>query len=542
MRTHPAAFVLLVTTLLAATAAAQGWSTGGGDAARTGLSAADGPAVKHSAWNGSLSAVVSQQAFTDGNVVVTARMIDIVDVAGGTWIVAHHVATGQLLWQTQLPAEPGSWRNHVVGFRDGQVYATRAGNELPGFLYALRPTTGAVIWKSIAKLRTSTTESPGFAENGDVVFKGDGNTLVRIRAADGTTAWATPYIGAASDARSPGVFGNRIYAWDPFIGGWGVQAFDLATGAKVYDTGAVGNYSGQVQQAGLMIGPDGTLYAPRIGQQIAAFTDTGSALVLKWSTPMGNAVFSHGGIGPDGTIYTFSPQQEVMRLDPATGGVLDASMPIPTDFFQPRLAIDSEGRVYLTNGGFSQGSVFCFTPDLQLLWSDSVPGVNVGGPALAADGTLVVCGTGTTVRAYRDGLVAYGTGTPGCFGTHSIGASTAPVVGDAAFAIVGGEAPANALGLGLVGDVQALAGVDPFSFGILFHVDLLASSSLFALNAFSDGAGNAAAPAPLPGDPGLVGVTLYAQLIWAWPGGVPCQPSPLSLSTSRGLAITFLAP
>src|SRR4030095_16776248 len=291
--------LFVVVALASPRVAAQGWSTVGSDAARTALSSADGPQVKHVAWEGSLNAIVSQQAFIEGDRVATARMLDINDVANGTWLVAHSVTTGQLLWQKQLPPHAAAWRNHTIGVRDGNVYATRSGNEQAGFLYALRATNGLVVWQSQAKLNISTTESPGYAANGDRVLKGANNQLVRIRKTDGTTMWSVPYVGAASDARSPAIFGNRVYCWDPFPGGWGIQAFDLATGAKLYSTGAVGNYGGQVQQAGLFVGPDGTVYVPRIGQMISAFTDTGSAFVLKWSTPMGNAVFSNDGVGPD---------------------------------------------------------------------------------------------------------------------------------------------------------------------------------------------------------------------------------------------------
>src|SRR5262245_13509413 len=175
MRNRARASVLLFAFVaaLAPTLAAQGWSTVGADAARSALSSADGPSVKHAAWGTSLNAIVSQQAFTDGDTVATARMLDINDVANGTWLVAHSISTGALLWQKQLPPDAAAWRNHSVAFRDGNVYATRAGNEQAGFLYALRASDGLIVWQSQAKLKISTTESPGYAPNGDVVFKGD---------------------------------------------------------------------------------------------------------------------------------------------------------------------------------------------------------------------------------------------------------------------------------------------------------------------------------------------------------------------------------
>jgi hypothetical protein len=66
------------------------------------------------------------------------------------------------------------------------------------------------------------------------------------------------------------------------------------------------------------------------------------------------------------------------------------------------MAIDSVGKIYLTNGGFSQGRVYSLNPDLTLRWSEAINNVNIGGPALGQNGTLIVCGTGTDVRAYSD--------------------------------------------------------------------------------------------------------------------------------------------
>jgi hypothetical protein len=70
---------------------------------------------------------------------------------------------------------------------------------------------------------------------------------------------------------------------------------------------------------------------------------------------------------------------------------------------QPRVAVDGGGNVYVTNGGFSQGKLIALNPDLSPRFSVDVPNVNLGGPVLAGDGILVVCGTGTDIRAFRTG-------------------------------------------------------------------------------------------------------------------------------------------
>ena len=90
-----------------------------------------------------------------------------------------------------------------------------------------------------------------------------------------------------------------------------------------------------------------------------------------------------------------------MRVNPHTGAIEDSSEIMVTDFFQPRMAIESTGIIYVTNGGFSQGALYSFDPDLTTRWSEPISNVNIGGPAIGQNGTLVVCGTGTDVRAYR---------------------------------------------------------------------------------------------------------------------------------------------
>jgi outer membrane protein assembly factor BamB len=113
--------------------------------------------------------------------------------------------------------------------------------------------------------------------------------------------------------------------------------------------------------------------------------------------------FASFGVASDATVYTYSVARQIQRLDPASGAVLNRSMPIPFDSaaFTPRIAIDSVGRVFLTNGGVSDGALYSFNADLTLRWSDGVRGVTLGGTALHHDGTLLVCGF-DGVRAYRN--------------------------------------------------------------------------------------------------------------------------------------------
>jgi outer membrane protein assembly factor BamB len=108
--------------------------------------------------------------------------------------------------------------------------------------------------------------------------------------------------------------------------------------------------------------------------------------------------FTSFGVGPDGSVYGYSQGSQVLQLDPATGQILNASAVIALR--QPRLAIDAAGRVFLTTAA-GGGALYSFNPNLTLRWSDAVPNVNLGGPAIAGNGFVILSGAG--------GLRAYGT-------------------------------------------------------------------------------------------------------------------------------------
>ncbi|HKE00521.1 MAG TPA: VCBS repeat-containing protein, partial [Planctomycetota bacterium] len=148
----------------------------------------------------------------------------------------------------------------------------------------------------------------------------------------------------------------------------------------------------------------------------------------------------------------------------------------------------------------------------------------------------------TTFTAYRNlvadapGLQDYGQGTPGCSGIQGIGGNGEPSIGNLGFRIVNTGAPPSTLGLLLVDSAPDVAGSDVFGFGLVTHVDFFASTFLVGIDMASDVDGYASGPAPIPNAPAFAGATLYAQGLWFWSA---CAPSPLHLSTSRGLAFTM---
>jgi drug/metabolite transporter superfamily protein YnfA len=135
------------------------------------------------------------------------------------------------------------------------------------------------------------------------------------------------------------------------------------------------------------------------------------------------------------------------------------------------------------------------------------------------------------------GVASYGSGTPGCAGTQTLGANHSPIVGSPDFALTCNNSPLSSLGLGILADAQDLAGSDPFGIGVLIHVDLFTAVEVVTVDFVSDGAGNGLAAVPIPNNPFLIGKTYYAMALWAWSS---CSLPPFNLSTSRGLALSLL--
>lgn len=143
------------------------------------------------------------------------------------------------------------------------------------------------------------------------------------------------------------------------------------------------------------------------------------------------------------------------------------------------------------------------------------------------------------------GVASYGTGTPGCAGTETLGVTQAPFINSPNFAITCSQAPPDSIGLGLITDSQDLAGSDPFNIGVLLHCDFAFATEVLTADFYSDSTGySETVGASIPDSPALIGKTFYACALWAWPTSTCVLPgfNPYNLSTSRGLAITILAP
>ncbi|MBN2175002.1 MAG: PQQ-binding-like beta-propeller repeat protein [Bacteroidales bacterium] len=386
---------------------ADNWNTGsGGKPSRHSLSSEYGPEDATLLWQNGYNAIIAQQAVIDGNIVAMSRIFNLNNVLHGTKIVAQDLITGDTLWTSELPVDfpDTDWRSRVSAFRNGVVYATRSGNTNYSYMYALDAIDGSVIWKSEGLVNESSTESASFAVNGDLIV-GNFDSVIRIDAEDGSTVWEIDRSCPTSNGQEVAVFENRGYYWEPSPYGPVVSVVDLEAGSYLYSSESLS--AGIIQQLGLFIGLDGIIYAPRSMNNAStdflfALKDKGDSFEELWSTPIGYIPFSTSGIGSDGTIYTYSTAGEIIRLDPEDGTILNTSDIIFTSLgASPRMAIDANGYVFVTNGEFATGKFYSFNPDLTFRWSENITNVNIGGPAIGPNGTLVICGVGNNVRAYE---------------------------------------------------------------------------------------------------------------------------------------------
>lgn len=430
-------------SVCAASPALAQWHTSvGGNSQRNGLIDIDGPTRVRELWNQTLdtqfTSYVSCPIIAEGKLFV-ARNFDLSDVDNGSAILAYNVRTGQELWRISIPPEaidaPNPdlrGPNNVIGYHNGTLYATRAGDgSRVSYLYGLDPLTGAIRWKSPERVFTANVRvgSPAFLENGDLILSGrvplvndpTGTTggLLRVDGQTGAVRWRTNNLTFrlySESAMAVAIHGNRGYCWDRVEGSsdrYWFSSFDLDTGQRVHSASVPGQAFPRynlAQQASLMVSSDGIIYVNRLGVALTAFRETETGFQQLWQRPMGGAAFQTNAIGPDGSVYisltepldpALRPAPHfIARINPHNGAEFSRRGPLPFEDASMRFAVDRNGTVYVTNMGidYAEGRIYALSPDLRhQYWSISAPGSNMGGIALG-DGVVAAACMGPLIR------------------------------------------------------------------------------------------------------------------------------------------------
>jgi hypothetical protein len=404
--------VLVALASLSTSALAQDWSNAGGNNARNGLTSAIAPTDVNSdnfAWNSGDFSIISWQPVTLGDAVFAVRETGFPTNGGtaGDTITAWNVRTGEELWDRSLPFSGNTTTNWIAwigGARDGKLYASRSGNgaTVSAPLTALNAATGATIWTSAANTAAGSYDGMVFAPDGDPIVA-DFRNVTRINSTDGATVWRVSRLGSVSGNCGAAVTADAVFIVDAVPGGHSIKKLSMTTGALLYQSPVMPGFTAQNSP---FLSPDGTtVYFSRTQNNPAAdflysFNDTGTALVQRWSRAVRWTTSHEFGIAADGSVYTFLADNSFVRLDPATGDVLNSAgilEPIGGTGvnLSAKTAVDGAGNVYVSNGWASnpptEGRLWAFSADLATThFTLTLDRQNNGGPAIAADGTLVM--------------------------------------------------------------------------------------------------------------------------------------------------------
>jgi outer membrane protein assembly factor BamB len=394
----------------------QDWNNFGGNAQRNGRTGVLGPKAATLLWSNTDDySIISWHPVTLGDRVFAIRESGFPQSGGsaGDKIVAYDLDTGEELWSDVVPygGDPEEeWIAYIGGANDGKVYCARGGSGRTTPIYAYDAATGDILWASVHETIGGPQDGFVFAANGDLLVA-DFDNIARINAVDGSTIWVVERSCPVSGSCGCVANEDAAYIVEAAPGGNVITHVSLVSGELLYSSPLMDGFTAQ---NGAFLSPDGnTVYFARSQNNpsvdyLYAFFDNGTEFNQLWRRAVRWTTVHEHGVGLDGSIYTFLPGDEFVRLNPINGNITGSAgvlSPVGTSL-SPRTAIGADGTVYISNGFASSpptnGRVWAFTPDLfGNVFTLPLNRQNSGGPSLGKKGTLVV--------ADRAGVYAYRT-------------------------------------------------------------------------------------------------------------------------------------
>ena len=317
----------------------------------------------------------------DGNIYVTG--------GGGTvtWVPARLFCVspeGSMLWKSQVQLDHSGASDPVIA-SDGTIYVV-------GYykLYAFNP-DGTLKWEwelepdlhyQIAGLALGTD---GTIYTGHCT--GYGGCVFAINP-DGTLKWGNKYEMYAFKAFTIGKNGDVYMESQHYNGTHVLCALNPDNGAVLWST-ELGSY---VNQGGMAIGSDGTIYVPLYGtKKLQALNPDGTK---KWhyDFPGASGIPS---IGSDGTIYAATISNKGLYALTSSGELKWTA----GECIAPEVAIASDGTIYFCGSdpasrripGHERDNYIAVNPDGSIKWTLAIP-AHAGSPAIGSDGTIYVTG------------------------------------------------------------------------------------------------------------------------------------------------------
>lgn len=378
--------------------AAQNWTTHCGSNERSGLSELPGPqSIETPLWmvTDATPTGLGMNIYSFGERFVTSR----VSYSPYKAIIeCRNLITGELIW-TSPNLGPESIL-YAMGFNEDAVYAH---DYHSNYFYALNVSDGSIKWVTDFMSYTfGPLDGVIYTCERDIIINGDlgsvDESTLCLDKETGEVLWSNSNWFAVTPNETKAAYGNRLYLITGAINMPKLlTAVDMETGEDLYYSE---DLPGEADQEGPMaVNPEGIIFFRRDGGDLFAVKDNGSGFNILWTyTPVNMSLFIFNfAIDPDGNLLMLD-NGRLFRLNRNDGSKMDSTQ--VSNMSTGRIIVGADSVVYVNT---TEGTYHAFSPDLQTtLWSiTSTNGNYYAGPALSKEGIMVVCGAGTTIKAYQ---------------------------------------------------------------------------------------------------------------------------------------------